>query len=231
MNRNKLQIRGPETTVDMADPAKIWKEYGWNVIELKDGNDISKVLDAFTEARAVEGKPTVIISNTIMGKGVSFMEKNSLAGSSKWHGTPPTLEEYRNAEKEINKNIKKLIVQGVFDLESYIKSVKTKAGQKNINTENKVEAASDAEIAMSAKKPYRGRSFPTRMAFGEYLSELSAQNEKIVGICADVSDSVGFKAMRESFPDRFFDVGVSEQLMASIAAGLASCGKRPFIAG
>ncbi|MBQ1533010.1 MAG: transketolase, partial [Solobacterium sp.] len=58
--------------------------FGWNVIEI-DGHDYNEIQNAFAEAKTVKGVPTVIIANTVKGKGVSFMENNV-----DWHGKAPS---------------------------------------------------------------------------------------------------------------------------------------------
>ncbi len=70
-----------------------------------------------------------------------------------------------------------------------------------------------------------------REAFGETLKILGATNSKIVVIDADVSQSTKSAIFAEEFPERFFNVGISEQDMVSIGAGLASCDKIPFVVG
>lgn len=68
-----------------------------------------------------------------------------------------------------------------------------------------------------------------RSVFGACLEEMMAQNPNIVVIDADLAKANGTLALRQKFPERAFDVGVAEQNMASIAAGLASYGFIPFI--
>ena len=61
-----------------------------------DGHNIAQIMESFETAKKVKGKPTVIIANTIKGKGVSFMENQ--AG---WHGKAPNEEQYKKALKEL----------------------------------------------------------------------------------------------------------------------------------
>lgn len=67
-----------------------------------------------------------------------------------------------------------------------------------------------------------------RKAYGETLAELGKTDETIVVLDADLSKSTGTYLFRQAFPDRFVDVGVAEQNLIGVAAGLASCGKKPF---
>lgn len=68
-----------------------------------------------------------------------------------------------------------------------------------------------------------------RDAYGEALVELGQKNEKIVVLDADLAASTRTASFGKKFPRRFFDVGIAEQNMMGVAAGLASCGKIPFV--
>ncbi len=68
----------------------------------------------------------------------------------------------------------------------------------------------------------------TRSGFGEGLFELGQENEKVVALCADLIGSLKMNAFAETFPDRFFQVGIAEANMIGMAAGLTIGGKIPF---
>jgi len=70
----------------------------------------------------------------------------------------------------------------------------------------------------------------TRDGFGEGLLKLGEENENVVGLSADVSNSCRMNFFAEKFPKRFFQVGVAEQNLVGVAAGLAVSGKIPFTA-
>lgn len=67
-------------------------------------------------------------------------------------------------------------------------------------------------------------------AFGEAMVELAAKNQKVIGITAAMTDGVGLCDFSKKFPNRFFDVGISEQHAVTMAAGMASAGYRPVFA-
>ena len=69
----------------------------------------------------------------------------------------------------------------------------------------------------------------TRAAYGEALSELAQQYPDLVVLDADLSGSTMTKNFAEKYPERFYDMGIAEGNMAGVAAGLAACGKKPFI--
>jgi transketolase len=70
---------------------------------------------------------------------------------------------------------------------------------------------------------------PTRDGFGEGLLELGEKNPNVVGLCADLTESTKMNKFAEKYPDRFFELGIGEQNMAAMAAGMAVTGKVPFI--
>jgi transketolase len=72
--------------------------------------------------------------------------------------------------------------------------------------------------------------FSPREGFGEGLALAAAADERIIGLSADVSDSVGMAVFKKKFPERFVEVGVAEQNLAALASGLAAAGEIPFIA-
>ena len=103
---NGLQIDGDISKVMSPLPIdEKFAAFGWNVI-VCDAHDHIALYDAIKEAQGVKGKPTVIIMNSVKGKGVSFMENQ--AG---WHGNAPNEEQYNQAIAELDSHIKELEVQ------------------------------------------------------------------------------------------------------------------------
>ncbi|MFH2096755.1 MAG: transketolase [Bacteroidota bacterium] len=88
VDRNRLQIDGKTEDVMSLEPlADKWKSFGWNVIAC-DGNNMQEIIGAYKSASLFQDKPSVIIANTKMGKGVESIEDNY-----KWHGRAPSEEE------------------------------------------------------------------------------------------------------------------------------------------
>lgn len=71
---------------------------------------------------------------------------------------------------------------------------------------------------------------PTRDGFGEGLVEAARRNRDVVAVCADLVESTRMEAFSKAFPERFIEIGVQEQLLVAMSAGLAMAGKIPFIA-
>ena len=96
LDHNGLQIDGRnEDVMNNAPLGEKFAAFGWNVFGV-DGHDIDAVTEACKAAETVKGKPTVIIAETVKGKGVSFMENQ--AG---WHGKAPNDEELAIALKDL----------------------------------------------------------------------------------------------------------------------------------
>jgi transketolase len=95
LDYNKLQIDGANDDVMKVKPVdKKFKAFGWDVQEI-DGHDFNQIVEAINNAKKSR-KPSMIIANTIKGKGVSFMENNF-----EWHGKAPNEEQYLKAISEL----------------------------------------------------------------------------------------------------------------------------------
>ena len=97
VDHNKMQsLDFCENTLSLAPFAEKWKAFGWNVLDI-DGHNHEELRTAFAKAKQSVDKPTVIIANTVKGKGISFMEFDIL-----WHYRfPHEGEEYDGALKEL----------------------------------------------------------------------------------------------------------------------------------
>lgn len=96
IDRNNIQIDGStENVMPLEDLRGKWESFGWHVQEI-DGNNVESVIDAAGMARAISNRPSVIISHTVPGRGVDFMEYDY-----KWHGMPPNVEQAKEALKKL----------------------------------------------------------------------------------------------------------------------------------
>ena len=96
VDRNHCQIDNRTDKVMELEPlADKFKAFNWHVYEI-DGHNIQQIMDTVEESKKFKGKPKVIIANTFMGRGVSFMEDNF-----KWHGVPPSREQAVVALKDL----------------------------------------------------------------------------------------------------------------------------------
>ena len=98
LDLNGLQIDGPITEVMNPMPHdEKFRAFGWHVIVV-DAHSFSELEAAFAEAKTVKGKPTVIIANSVKGKGVSYMENKC-----EWHGQAPKEDLYKVAIADLEK--------------------------------------------------------------------------------------------------------------------------------
>ena len=96
VDRNHLQISG--TTEQVMTPGDLharFAAFGWHVIDVSDGNDVDQLKAAFDGAEETKGKPTVVIANTVKGKGSPLMENKA-----SWHHHLPTAEEYEQIRRD-----------------------------------------------------------------------------------------------------------------------------------
>lgn len=184
-----------------------WSGFGWHAIVI-DGHDLSAVVNAFQEAAATKGKPTVLLAKTFKGRGLSFMENHP-----SWHGKPvPKGEETQKAIDELTKQLKPSSI--------------------SLSIQKPAPSAPNATATSALPPvPYKlGDSAATREAFGVALEAIGAANPLVVGLDADVKNSTYTDKFGKKFPNRFFENFIAEQNMLGAAAGLAACGKIPFVA-
>jgi len=96
LDRNKLQIDGSTEEVMSIEPIiSKWNSFGWHVLEIN-GHDMDQIVDAVNRAEEIHGEPTIVVSHTIKGKGVPFME-----GSLAFHGKAANDEQLETALKAL----------------------------------------------------------------------------------------------------------------------------------
>ncbi|MDP1511627.1 transketolase [Paenibacillus sp. CMAA1739] len=107
IDRNGLQISGTTEEVMGLEPLEEkWAAFGWNVISI-DGNSMEELVRTFRNVPEIEGKPTLVLANTIKGKGVSFAE-----GVPGWHHRIPSDDELERALAELTQKIDELSGEG-----------------------------------------------------------------------------------------------------------------------
>jgi transketolase len=104
IDRNKLCVTGfTEDIVRLNPIEKKWEAFGWETITVKDGHSLQEIFSAFHSLGVKKAnKPTIIVVNTIKGKGVSFLEDKPL-----WHGLAPQGELAKQAKRELNQEEQK----------------------------------------------------------------------------------------------------------------------------
>ncbi|MCC2641012.1 MAG: tktA [Nitrospira sp.] len=184
-----------------------WAGFGWHALVI-DGHDIGAIKAAFDEAARTKGRPTVLLAKTFKGHGISSIEDHP-----DWHGKP--LKQGEQIQKALD------------ELKAQLKPTQA---EPRIAMPAAGEAPATSKGTM-APAPYKlGDSAATREAFGTALLALGEANPLVVALDADVKNSTYSEKFGKRFPDRFLESFIAEQNMLGAAAGIAACGKIPFVA-
>lgn len=212
---NQVQLTSSLAEIMPLDIAGHYKASGWDVHEV-DGHDFSAMWDAIAKAEYVKDKPSVIIGNTVMGKGVSFMESVGACLKSDWHGKSPKKED----------TAKELLCSVLSEEEEEILQDGLKKLEVKIKTLFEVEG--DALDAGGARTYEPGTMTDCRSAYGNALTDLAGLNKNVLAMTADLADSVKTDGVKKNFPERHIECGIAEQHMISTAGGLSLQGFVPF---
>lgn len=97
IDRNRLQISGStEDVMALDDLVAKWQAFGWNVINVADGNSVEQLKAAFEQAKQSAGKPSLVLANTVKGKGSAVMENKAA-----WHHHVPNETEYAQIKADL----------------------------------------------------------------------------------------------------------------------------------
>lgn len=214
---NRLQIDGKVSEVMNVEPLEDkYRAFGWNVVHIN-GHDMKQIVDALETAKAnTNGKPTVILADTVKGKGVSFME--DVAG---WHGKAPNLDETKKGLMELGLDGKIPVEELLAHAKSYQAEVEKKLDAKmpKFSRDYWWNKSDNMKVAMK----------PTRMGFGESLAS-NGDDERVVCLGLDISGSITISEFYSKNPERknrWISMGIAEQSATAAAAGLAKEGKLP----
>ena len=223
---NGLQIDGRVEEVMGVNPlGDKYRSFRWNVIEL-DGHDLDRILAAFARARECRGRPTVLLARTVKGKGVSFME-----GQAGWHGVATKGEEQlARALQDIG-----CPTLGLAEARRLLAAADAFQEGQSAALERQLPGAGRRDGARrygwnTAKEGMRVQMDPTRFGFGRCLAAIGG-DPRLVTLHADISGSIKITDFEKDHPERLarvFSVGIAEQNMMQVAAGLAMEGRIPI---
>lgn len=203
IDHNKIQSDTWVTEVsDLGDLDAKLAAFGWHV-QRCDGHDFDALATCLAAARAETAKPSIIIADTVKGRGVSFMQwtPGVNGGLYQFHSGAPSADNYRAAVTEL-----------VAELAA---------------------ALGDIGPLATVSEPLPVRPTPptgTQSLIAAYSRALVEEGRRVPGLVAldaDLVKDTGLIPFREAFPDRFFECGIAEQDMVSQASGMALRGLLP----
>ncbi|HEY7779423.1 MAG TPA: transketolase [Ktedonobacterales bacterium] len=203
LDMNRLGQRGPtELGWNRAAYAARARAFGWHAVEI-DGHNLEEIDRAYAEAERTTGQPTLIVAQTIKGKGYSAVENKE-----GWHGKPLPPDMAAAAIQELG-------------------------GERHIVVDvHKPEPGQPAQIAVQGTLDLPrydlGSKAATRNAYGDALKALGDANAKLVAMDGEVSNSTFAETFAHAFPDRFFEQYIAEQQLVATAVGMSVRGYVPF---
>jgi transketolase len=241
---NNIQLSTTVQEVAAENIAMKYEAWGWKVITIN-GNNADEIRRALTEAKAEKERPTLIIGNTIMGKGAVGTENNSYENMVSTHGQPLSA-----AGASFSDTVKKLGGDPENPFRIFPEVTRLYNGRKTElesivakrRSEKEVWAKANSQLAGKMEKWFSGKApkihwetivqkpgQATRTASATVLGILAEQVENMICASADLSNSDktdGFlkktQALKKGdFSGAFFQAGVSELTMAAVCVGMA----------
>jgi len=177
---------------DLDSYANRARDFGWHTIEI-DGHDVEQIDQAYGDALAQQGQPTVIVARTLKGKGVKEVEDKP-----NWHGKALDHPDEAIAELGGERNIT------------------IEVAQPDKGEPHRFEATGSLELPTWDL----GEEVATRRAYGDALAALGAARGDVVALDGEVSNSTYAEIFRDKYPDRYFEMYIAEQQMVAAAVGL-----------
>ncbi len=208
---NGIQISGRTGEVMGADIPALWKADGWLVMEC-DGNDPAAIYNALVSARKSE-HPSVILCNTVMGRGVSFME-----GIPDYHGKAAPKDLYFKAMDELGASPELLE-----------KALIRRSSGKFFKPER--PGSSKPAIRTGEPRTYQaGSQTDNRSGFGDALEDIGKLNygepgsTPLLVFDCDLAGSVKVEAFSRTCPEWFIETGIQEHATATVSGAASICG-------
>jgi transketolase len=203
LDMNRLGQRG-QTMLGWDAPvyAARAQAFGWHTIAI-DGHDPEQIARAYDEAMAQENQPTLIVAQTVKGKGFAEIENKD-----GWHGKALLPDMAERAIAALGG------VRGI---------------HVNVTAPQDLQPAPKSPTKPWQAPTYQpGTSAATRQAYGDALRALGAARSDIVAVDGEVSNSTFAEVFAKAFPDRFFEQFIAEEQMVASAVGLSVRGYVPF---
>jgi transketolase len=217
VDRNELQSdKRTEEILALGDLELKLRAFGWHV-ETCDGHDHDQLARVFASFRAAPPDvPKALIARTIKGKGVSFMEHPTALregdGTYRWHAGAPDDESFALAHDELLGRIRKRLPDVRLVAVPPLQEAVSLAGEPESGAG--MRRVSDEYVAA---------------AYGEELLAVVRDRGDVVVLDADLASDCRIRPIELELPHRFIEVGIAEQDMVSMAAGLARHGLVPVV--
>ncbi len=209
IDRNKFQTDRLVNNVNSIEDLKEKIEsFGW-AVRVCNGHDFEDISDSINWSKSIEGKPSLIIADTIKGKGISFIEETNIGENDeqmyKWHSGAPSDSHFTQGINELSNKISEFV-------------------SKNNLSEVEYKFVYESEnIATLSKKEY------ITDAYGDELCKLAELRDDFIVIDADLSADCKLRNFERQYPSRFIENGIAEQDMVSMAGGIARMGLIPIV--
>lgn len=241
---NEIQLSSTTNVVTSEDVGKKYEAWNWRVIKI-DGNDVDQIRQALTEAKAEKDKPTLIIGDTIMGRGALTMDCTSFECQVSTHGQPLSAAgaDFDETVKNLGGDPKNPFVIFSEVEELYAKRMEELRAIVAAKKEKEIEWEKTNPALLEKKNRWFSRELPeidwsaiqqkpnaaTRAASATVLSELAKQVDNMIVASADLSNSDktdGFLKettafAKGDFSGAFLQAGVSEFTMSCLSIGMS----------
>ncbi|MFY9580300.1 MAG: transketolase C-terminal domain-containing protein [Gaiellaceae bacterium] len=221
VDRNELQSDKPtEEILALGELESKLRAFGWHV-EACDGHDHEALARAFGDmAGAPDDVPKALVARTIKGRGVSFMEHpvalRAGGGTYKWHAGAPDDDAFARAHEELADRIRKSLPDLQLERVPPVEEERT----------GSLEAEPESGVAVRQR---RTTDEYVAAAYGEELLTLADTRPDLIVLDADLASDCRIRPFELEHPERFVEVGIAEQDMVSMAAGLARQGLLPVV--
>jgi transketolase len=234
IDHNKLQTdKRVCEIIDLGNLDEKLRSFGWHVARC-DGHDFRALERVLAEFRQVRDRPSVLIADTIKGRGISFMEHPAALEAGKglyrWHAGAPDDESFTAGYRELIDRVNARL-SGLG-----LEPVRLKPVEPEEKTGPTVSLQGEQDSQLQAPQPAPRTGGPLKAtaefvaeAYGQRLVEIAAERDDVVVLDGDLSADCRVRAFETAYPDRFIENGIAEQDMVSMAGGLARQGLLPVV--
>jgi transketolase len=227
MDHNKVQSdREVSRIVNLGELEQKLGAFGWHVGRC-DGHDQTALGAVLEQFRALPDVPKIMISDSIKGRGVSFMEHpRALAeggGFYRWHAGAPPDDAFAAAHAELIERVNgRLAAAG-------LAPVALEAAEPPSKLEPRYTLEGEPDSTLPSKPQFNVSGEYVAAAYGEALLEAAERREDLVVLDADLAADCRVRDFELTYPERFIENGIAEQDMVSMAGGLARHGLLPVV--